>query len=304
MSFLDEVIDRTRQIEGLLEDNLGATGRGLHEKATTVESQLGAVLVKRIRYIATIRNKLVHEADFDFDGDEAGFLDLCDQVIATLRGTRRAPAGTSPPRPTAARPIPQPIPRNVPPASPTPRRPAEPFEYYGSPAPRKPWYRSTWFLLFSFFFLPPVWALLMLTDRNQGCLVKLVALGFLAGTLCLLYGVYFLIASSGGGIDPNTPSLLPAATQGQPPNLLAPAAETERPGAAPGCEVAWEAYPGADLSGKNRAMVWMEIVRARVAGSDMTPQQFYRSVIEHNPELEADGFVFKEGMDYDLPVCK
>src|SRR5687767_10623724 len=31
----------------------------------------------------------------------------------------------------------------------------------------KPWYRSTVFLLLTFFLLPPLWALLIITDRSQ-----------------------------------------------------------------------------------------------------------------------------------------
>lgn len=85
MSFVESVLARTREIESLLEKNFNATGKGLHEKASSVEGILDTTRVKRIRYIATIRNKLVHEADFKYDGDEKAFLELCEQIITSLK---------------------------------------------------------------------------------------------------------------------------------------------------------------------------------------------------------------------------
>src|SRR5919106_1098137 len=39
----------------------------------------------------------------------------------------------------------------------------------------KPWYRSTAFLILTFFLLPPVWAILIITDRSQGGPVTIFA---------------------------------------------------------------------------------------------------------------------------------
>lgn len=65
MSSDDNIYKRTlsctKKIESILEDEFGAIGRGLHEKATSVERRIGASVVKRIRYLATRRNKLMHE---------------------------------------------------------------------------------------------------------------------------------------------------------------------------------------------------------------------------------------------------
>lgn len=44
---LEHVLGLTKQIEGKLQA-LGATGRGLHEKATSIEAVLGTELTKRI----------------------------------------------------------------------------------------------------------------------------------------------------------------------------------------------------------------------------------------------------------------
>ncbi len=56
------VIDAAKQIESLLE-KLGASGRGLHEKVTSIEDDLPNHLVKKVRFIATRRNQFVHQSD-------------------------------------------------------------------------------------------------------------------------------------------------------------------------------------------------------------------------------------------------
>jgi len=103
MSFIESVLAKTKRMESLLENNFRATGRGLHDKASSVEGTLDANTIKRIRYIATVRNRLMHEADYVFDGDEAGFLGLCDQVITALEYPGSTSRTYQPPsqRPTA-----------------------------------------------------------------------------------------------------------------------------------------------------------------------------------------------------------
>ncbi len=59
MGQVEETISLVKEIEYLLE-SIGAVGRGLHEKLSSVENQLPFSLVKVLRYIATVRNKLVH----------------------------------------------------------------------------------------------------------------------------------------------------------------------------------------------------------------------------------------------------
>lgn len=63
MGQIEDVVLLTREIESLL-DNLGATGRGLHEKLTSVENRLNLQTVKKMRWIATMRNKTMHEHKF------------------------------------------------------------------------------------------------------------------------------------------------------------------------------------------------------------------------------------------------
>jgi len=56
----EEVVSATRRIEALLEQ-CGANGRGLHEKTTSIESRLSEPTRSQLRFIATLRNRLVHE---------------------------------------------------------------------------------------------------------------------------------------------------------------------------------------------------------------------------------------------------
>jgi len=60
-----KIIKYNKKIEQLLVEKYQASGKGLHSKLTSVEDKLSPELVKRIRYIATIRNKLVHEDAFN-----------------------------------------------------------------------------------------------------------------------------------------------------------------------------------------------------------------------------------------------
>ena len=91
MSFLEAVIARTRTIESLLEDKYHGAGKGLHEKLSSVEDRLDPSIARQIRYIATVRNKLVHESNYDFDGNAADFLRRCDEVIRYLEGGQPVP---------------------------------------------------------------------------------------------------------------------------------------------------------------------------------------------------------------------
>ncbi|HET9958493.1 MAG TPA: hypothetical protein VFQ61_28560 [Polyangiaceae bacterium] len=62
MGDIETAVRGTQQLEALLEQKFGASGRGLHEKLSSVERQLPKALVRRMRWIATVRNEVVHEA--------------------------------------------------------------------------------------------------------------------------------------------------------------------------------------------------------------------------------------------------
>lgn len=84
MSDIELAITRTKALEGLLE-GLGATGKGLHEKVTSVQGKLPPPLVKKLRFVATVRNKIVHESSYQKIDDRDGFARACDDAEVELR---------------------------------------------------------------------------------------------------------------------------------------------------------------------------------------------------------------------------
>ena len=80
---IGKVINYTKKIEGILENKYAAEGKGLHEKVSSVESRLDEAIVKRIRYIASVRNGLMHEPDYTLD-DPINYYKTCEGVIKHL----------------------------------------------------------------------------------------------------------------------------------------------------------------------------------------------------------------------------
>ncbi|WP_425615251.1 hypothetical protein NA78x_005151 [Anatilimnocola sp. NA78] len=93
MSDIELAVKRCKRLEALLEKNFGADGRGLHEKVSSVERELTPALVKRLRFIATVRNKLVHEADTDTLQDRRAYLTACDSSELELKKLAGIPTG-------------------------------------------------------------------------------------------------------------------------------------------------------------------------------------------------------------------
>ena len=84
MSDVELAVTRVKALEALLEQ-LGATGKGLHEKVTSVQDRLAPALVKKLRFVATVRNKIVHEADYQQIDDRDGFARACDEAETELK---------------------------------------------------------------------------------------------------------------------------------------------------------------------------------------------------------------------------
>lgn len=81
---LDNLIRSSSNIENLLEDK-GAVGKGLHEKVSSIESELPESSVKSIRFIASIRNQLVHEGPDTVSFEKKrDFLEACQRVERDL----------------------------------------------------------------------------------------------------------------------------------------------------------------------------------------------------------------------------
>lgn len=84
MGDIEIAIKRCKRLDKLLAEDFGAAGRGLHEKVTSVQTQLPDKVVRRLRFIATVRNKLVHEADVDRLDDRREYERACDEVEREL----------------------------------------------------------------------------------------------------------------------------------------------------------------------------------------------------------------------------
>ena len=56
-----QIVQISQQLEQLLEKRFCASGRGLHEKLTSVQDKFPSHVCSRIRRIATLRNQAVHE---------------------------------------------------------------------------------------------------------------------------------------------------------------------------------------------------------------------------------------------------
>lgn len=91
---LKKIIDRCKAIESVLVNKFGATGQGLHTKVDSVLNFMPPSIVKRLRFIASVRNSTLHE-----DGylpPIEGYLRACDAVDAELEAApppqRRATA--------------------------------------------------------------------------------------------------------------------------------------------------------------------------------------------------------------------
>jgi hypothetical protein len=88
-------IDTARQLESALEA-LGATGKGLHEKVSSVESTLPEALVTKLRFIASVRNKIVHEDELLSEEEISVFVESGKQAVEALgaAGAKDKPAKT------------------------------------------------------------------------------------------------------------------------------------------------------------------------------------------------------------------
>lgn len=98
-------ITRCKELEQLL-SQLGADGRGLHDKVSSIADLLTPRLISKLRFIATARNQLVHESGDWSDYEVADYTRACDWARDELQ--RIVSGRTAPPaeRPTPTKPRP------------------------------------------------------------------------------------------------------------------------------------------------------------------------------------------------------
>lgn len=81
---LEDIIDKSKKIERILSE-LGAEGKGLHQKLDSIEDRIDEQIAREIRFIATIRNKRMHEDGFDIDEyTEAKFNRAYEHIVDNI----------------------------------------------------------------------------------------------------------------------------------------------------------------------------------------------------------------------------
>ncbi|MBL4829099.1 MAG: DUF4145 domain-containing protein [Aliivibrio sp.] len=83
MSDIEFVIVRSRRLENLLKEHYHAEGKGLHHLISSCEERLPHDVIKKMRFIATIRNKIVHEEEYRLD-DKSRFKTVFEECEAEL----------------------------------------------------------------------------------------------------------------------------------------------------------------------------------------------------------------------------
>ncbi len=83
MSDIELAVKQSQKIESLLRTYYYAEGRGLHQLITSCERRLPNDVISRLRFIATIRNKVVHEEGYKIE-DKSLFKETCSEVVDIL----------------------------------------------------------------------------------------------------------------------------------------------------------------------------------------------------------------------------
>lgn len=83
MGQIETVFKYSRNVESVLTHKFNAFGRGLHQKVNSIEFKLPDGLVLSIRRLASLRNKIAHEVDFEIE-DLPSFISDGDQILVDL----------------------------------------------------------------------------------------------------------------------------------------------------------------------------------------------------------------------------
>ncbi|KAG1686194.1 hypothetical protein DVH05_007076 [Phytophthora capsici] len=77
-------IEASKELEYLLEKEFNAHGQGLHERVTSVETAIPQRTVRSIRYVATLRNQLIHNREMKALPDRQQFIKKFDDAMVEL----------------------------------------------------------------------------------------------------------------------------------------------------------------------------------------------------------------------------
>ncbi len=89
---IDVVVKHSKQIEANLR-KLGADGKGLHELITSLDEQFEGALIKKLRFVASVRNAAIHEEGYELsEATLAGYVAACDEINSALTSAVQARA--------------------------------------------------------------------------------------------------------------------------------------------------------------------------------------------------------------------
>ncbi|CAI5741577.1 unnamed protein product [Peronospora destructor] len=77
-------IETSKELEYVLEKEFNAHGQGLHEKVSSVERTIPFPTVRSIRYVATLRNKLIHDRETRALPDRQQFINKFEDAMVEL----------------------------------------------------------------------------------------------------------------------------------------------------------------------------------------------------------------------------
>jgi len=89
-------IQLSKQLECQLTNGLGAEGRGLHEKVSAAGTQLSGKGIRALRYVASLRNQLVHDEHMTALPDRARFIKCFETARAETHAANRMRNGRDP----------------------------------------------------------------------------------------------------------------------------------------------------------------------------------------------------------------
>lgn len=78
------VIEASKELEHLLATHFGAEGRGLHERISGAAPELPPPTVRTLRFIASVRNSLVHDRNVTRLADRALFVRRLESALEEL----------------------------------------------------------------------------------------------------------------------------------------------------------------------------------------------------------------------------
>ena len=91
---LAKIITYTREIESILKDKFNVQGKGLHTYLDKISFKIDEQLLKNLRYIATIRNKSMHESEFQVD-NFIRYENVAQKSISKLKELKKSPINSN-----------------------------------------------------------------------------------------------------------------------------------------------------------------------------------------------------------------